>query len=387
MTVRRIARLIAVFALSASACTGANGVPPPTPSHSNADPVAVKVAYFEDSTLDEPYQHELPALQGFRLALSGAAEAGTTSVEFEVIELDTLGEPATAIALAQEVADDPAYVAAVAAPFWSEPDAVGAMLDDAGLLTFGLSELGAHSNEWSGRLRLVPEQAKQVEAMATYARSWAEHGRVCVARDATPYGISLAADLRKALGPAMSGSVLVAAEGAAIAGVVDRVRVGRCGLVVWTGFGTAAAALRVGLTDGGLASVRVIGSDAMKTDGYLEDAGGAGDGTIVTCGCVDLTTSTELAAQVFIHDFQSEYGSAPGVFAAEGLDAGNLLLEALRSGPPTRDALRAAVTAVASFDGLARTYVFAGGELEGSRISLVEDQGQRWVPHARLDPD
>jgi branched-chain amino acid transport system substrate-binding protein len=158
-------------------------------------------------------------------------------------------------------------------------------------------------------------------------------------------------------------------------------------LVAWTGFGTAAAALRVGLTDGGLASVRVIGSDAMKTDGYLEDAGEAGDGTIVTCGCVDLTTSTELAAQVFIHDFQSEYGSAPGVFAAEGLDAGNLLLEALRSGPPTRDALRAAVTAVASFDGLARTYVFARGELAGSRIALVEDQSQRWVPHARLDPD
>jgi branched-chain amino acid transport system substrate-binding protein len=385
VNVRGTARLIALFALSASACTGARGETSPSASHTSADPVTVRVAYFDDLTLDEPYQHELPALQGFRLALSRAVEADTVPVDVEVVELDTQGDAAKAIELAQEVAGDPSYIAAVAAPFWSQPDEVGEMLDRAGLLTFGLSGLGAPSDEWGGRLRLVPIQALQVEAVTAYLRR-VEPGGVCVARDATPYGASFAAELAEALGRLRSGSVLVAQDESEIVEIVESVQGSGCTFVAWAGYGTAASALRIGLTDAGLESVPLIGSDAMKTEGYLGDAGGAGEGTIVSCGCVDLTTSTELAAQVFIHDYQSEYGTAPGVFSAEGLDAGNLLLDALRSGPPTRGAVRAAATSLGSFEGLARTYVFAGGELEGSTIALFEDRGQRWAPLVRRGP-
>lgn len=385
MNLKSTARFLAVLALSATACTGAKGEPSPSASHTSADPVAVKVAYFDDSTLDEPYQHELPALQGFRLALSRAVDAGDVPVHVDVVELDTQGDEAMAVALAQEVAGDPSYVAAVAAPFWEEPDQVGEMLDDAGLITFGLSELGAHSGEWGGRLRLVPTRDRQVEALAAYARRRAEPGGVCVGRDATPYGTSFATELTHALGRWRSQSVLVADDETKIAGIVEAMPGSGCAFVAWAGFGTPAAALRVGLTDAGIESVRLIGSDAMKTEGYLEATGNAGDGTIVSCGCVDLTTSTELPAQVFIHDYQSEYGTAPGVFAAEGLDAGNLLLDALRSGPPTREAVRAALTSVSSFEGLAGSYVFAEGELVGSRVGLFEDRGQRWAPFVRRD--
>jgi branched-chain amino acid transport system substrate-binding protein len=380
VTSRDTARLLAALALFASACTGARGEPSPSASNTSTEPVTVQVAYFQDSTIDEPYQHELPALQGFHLALSRAAEAGTMPVEVEVVALDTRGDPATALALAQQVADDPTFVAVVAAPFWSESDEVGKLLDGAGLLTLGLSELGERSDAWGGRLRLVPAQAHQIEGLVAYVQKRAKAGGACVAHDATPYGTSVSAELAEALGPLLSEGVLVADDGAEVAGVVDRVRDAGCSFVAWTGFGTGAAALRVGLTDEGLRSVRLVASDAVKTEGYLEAAGKAGEGTIVSCGCVDLTTSTELEAQVFIHDYQSEYGSAPGVFSAEGLDAGNLLIDLLGSGPPTRDAVRAAALSIASFEGLAQTYVFTGGELEGPTISLFADRGQRWAP-------
>ena len=380
MSLRTIACVSAALALSASACTGANGAPSPSSSHTNADLVTVKVAYFEDATLDEPFELALPALQGFRLAFSRAAEAGTLPVGVEIVELDTQGDAAMALALAQKVADDPSYVAAIAAPFWSEPDEVGEVLDRAGLLTFGLSELGAPSDEWGGRLRFVPVQARQVDAIAAHLRTRAEPGGVCVAHDATTYGAALAADLTETLGPIRGPSDLVADDESETASLVESIEASGCAFVAWGGFGTIAVALRSALTDSGSASVRLVGSDAMKTDAYVEDAVGAGEGTVVSCGCVDLTTSLDLAAQVFIHDYQSENGSAPGVFSAEGLDAGSVLLDALRSGPPTRDAVRAAVISTGSFEGLSRTYVFAGDELEGPEAALFEDRGQRWVP-------
>jgi branched-chain amino acid transport system substrate-binding protein len=372
---------VLVVVVLAPACIGAKGEPVSSRSTSPDDPIELKVAYFSDSELDEPYQHELPALQGLRLAFTRAAQANTSPATIDLVELDTHGDAVSALALARQVASDPAYVAAVAAPFWEAPDEVRQLLDDAGLVVVDLSESGELASTWTGRLRMVPPLDAQVEAMAAYLRKHAGPGSVCVAHDGKAYGISLASDLSAALGRWKAKGSFVVADEPSAGVVVGELRHAGCAVVAWTGFGTMAAALRVALTDAGMASVPMVGSDAMKTDGFLEDAMAAGEGTVVFCGCVDLTTSTELSAQVFIHDYQSEYGSAPGLFASEGLDAGNLLLAALRSTAPTRDGLRSALASIRSFEGLARSYAFDdAGEIVNPRIRRFVDRGQRWVP-------
>ena len=111
-----------------------------------------------------------------------------------------------------------------------------------------------------------------------------------------------------------------------------------CTTVVWTGFGTGAADLRDALTAAG-DDVLMVGSDGMKDGTFLDLAGPAAQGTVVACACVDQSSSTSAAAQRFIHDYQSDYAVPPGVFAAEGWDAGGLLLRAMRSGAETRDAM------------------------------------------------
>jgi ABC-type amino acid transport substrate-binding protein len=142
------------------------------------------------------------------------------------------------------------------------------------------------------------------------------------------------------------------------------------------------------MTQAGLASVPVFGSAAMKTDTYLSTTLGAGDGTIVTCACVDLGSSTRPEARRFIHDFQSQYGTAPGVDAAEAWDVGGMLLRAFRGGASTRGSVSAALTASDAYTGLANTYRFAGdGELApgSSQIHLFRAQGVRWVPLGETD--
>ena len=118
------------------------------------------------------------------------------------------------------------------------------------------------------------------------------------------------------------------------------------------------------MTEARLGGVRFAGMDAMKTDGYLVTADG-GEGTIVVCPCVDLTTSTGSEDGRFVHDYQSEYGSPPGVYAAEGWDAGGMLVEAFGAGAVDRAEVARAIGSMATFDGLANTYRFdPGGGLD-----------------------
>jgi branched-chain amino acid transport system substrate-binding protein len=374
--------LVAAAALLLLACS--SGSPDPTatsPISTRSVAPLVKIAYFEDSTIDEPYQHELPALQGLRLAISQAVTAGRIPVDVEIEDLDTKGDPAAALDLAREVATDPSYVAVVVAPFWSEPDAVGHVLDDAGLSTLGLSALGAPTDAWSGRRRLVPVQALQVKSLASYLRGRAT-APLCLAGDASSLGVGLAHDLSVALGHRIVFETTVTTDGASLGDASAHLRDAGCGTVAWAGSATAGAALRVEMTQAGLGALDLVGSDAAKTDTYLTIAGPAGDGTVVSCPCADLSTSTALRAQIFVHDYQSEFGTPPASYAAEGWDAGGMLLDAFTTGGTNRADVRTAIDGMHAYAGLANDYVFGphGDLARGSaRVGLWVDRGQRWA--------
>jgi len=154
-------------------------------------------------------------------------------------------------------------------------------------------------------------------------------------------------------------------------------------MVAWTGFGARAGALRLAMTEAALGNVKLVGSDATKDESFLSVALTAGEGTVVTCPCADLSTSMAIVDQRFVHDYQSATATAPGVYSVEGYDVGNLLLQRFQAGASTRAALSTALGTAPSFDGLATTYRFgANGELASgsAHVSLFVDQGLSWVP-------
>jgi ABC-type amino acid transport substrate-binding protein len=160
--------------------------------------------------------------------------------------------------------------------------------------------------------------------------------------------------------------------------------------VAWTGFGPGATLLRTGLTEAGSASLPLVGSSAMKTESYLSTTDDAGDGTIVTCACVDLASSTRPEARRFIHDFQSGFGSPPGVFAAEGWDAGRMVLAAFRGGAQDRRTVSVALSTLDGYDGLANTYRFDDdGELQSGSagVRVFRAEGVRWAPVGQGDTE
>jgi branched-chain amino acid transport system substrate-binding protein len=342
----------------------------------------VKVAFFQDGSVESPNTHGQPAFLGLKLALSQAVDAGGLPVLPELVGFDTEGDPAVAADLAQQVAEDPGYIAAVASPYWPDTAEVRDALAAAGIPTLSLS--GGPADAGAPWFRIVAGQRSLAAALAGYVRGLRTGGGVCTAGDGTTYATATESLLEPELRGELSASVTVDpaspdTAGAAVAAIAGA----RCTTVVWTGFGTGAAGLRDALSAAG-EDVLMVGSDAMKDGTFLDLAGEAAQGTVVACACVDQLSSTSAAAQRFIHDYQSDYAVPPGVFAAEGWDAGGLLLRAMRSGAQTRDAMLERLTSASPFAGLAATYtVDAHGTLASdSQVHLYRADAGRWVPLA-----
>ena len=162
------AALVALIATMAAACTG-GGAPPSTVP----DPVPVKIAFLHDTSVPGSGQIVAPALLGLQLALQEAVDAGDLPVVPEVVGLDVDGDGGNALELAHEITDDPAYVAAVVGPFWSEPADVGDALHAAGIPTISVSELDPSlaTRGWSSWWRIVAGVSSEAAALAAVIRA------------------------------------------------------------------------------------------------------------------------------------------------------------------------------------------------------------------------
>jgi branched-chain amino acid transport system substrate-binding protein len=164
-----------------------------------------------------------------------------------------------------------------------------------------------------------------------------------------------------------------------LSAAISQIRTSGCRTVGWTGFPDGARALRNGLTAAGLRGVTIVGTDGMKVRSYLGRATGA-DGTLVTCPCADLTTSADPAAQRMVHDYQAATGREPGPYAAEGWDAGGIVLGLMTRGARTRGDVREALAAITIASGVAGPYRFAAdGSVASVAPRVYRAQGLRWI--------
>jgi branched-chain amino acid transport system substrate-binding protein len=287
-------------------------------------------------------------------------------------------------------------VAAVVAPFWSEPPEVASALAAAGIPTFSLSAespspwatisaapgtsaqlTGSPEELWR---RFVPGQELQA-ARLTELIEWAA-GRnpvdpVCLFGDGSAYSN----DLRGLIDIDLPGDVprVLPAPTASVSAVRDG-----CSLEVWTGFPDTADELARALRDAGLAGTRAFdfAADAMKT--VIPPTSPRGDGVVIgslTCPCADVTLDRNLAARRFVNLYQSDTGLAPGIYAAEGWDAGQILASALRGGVGDRAGMRSFVSDLRAHEGVSGSFEFdTAGELTHPRVGVFVAEGTRWLP-------
>jgi ABC-type branched-subunit amino acid transport system substrate-binding protein len=384
-----------LLAIVAGACTQGRDVPPPGPAPSAApgapatspapaEPARFTVAFLESPDGEEAADRVAPAFQAARLAFSNATLVAGLPVIVDVVAYPVAG-PDGAAEVAAQIATKPEVIAAIGAPGLTQQATLGDALDAAGVPWVSLSGSGAALADrgWTGWRRLIADQQAQGQVLATTADGVRTARRgVCLLGDGSDPSRSL---LGAVAGSVRSEVVLrarVSEDPASVATAVVSVLERGCGVVVWAGVGSLGAALRRRLVEAGARRITFLGSDRIRDDGFLDAVGPAGEGVLASCPCVDVVTSTDLAAQRFIQDYQSEFGLPPGPYAVEAWDAARMLVDALRSGARTREEVRASLASVTAFEGLATVYRFGpGGDLADPaatvRLSAVE--GGRWM--------
>jgi branched-chain amino acid transport system substrate-binding protein len=387
---RAIASLSIVAAFTSSACTEA--------ANDESDGATLRVAYLQDLTVPSHVDLVSPSFLAFEQALREGTE--DSGVEVEVVQMDTEGDPLKAAEFAREIAADPSFVAAIAAPFWAEPADVATILTEAGVPTLSLSPqspspwpVGASGSQPApdGReglwRRLVPDQSLQATAIADLIGSneslvpgMPPASPACLIAENSSYAEGLNDGIEEALLSDVATATVPAGDTSA---AVELVRQG-CSRLVWVGSTEGAAALAAAMSDAGLGTPASIdlAPDAVKTVGPSSDRTLEGVAfRSVTCPCVDVTTSLDPPARRFVNTYQAANGLPPGIYAAEAWDAGQMLARPIRDGVRDRAALRGALAASPSWEGVSGSLAFdEAGELRDPRVHVFDAAGTRWLP-------
>ena len=359
---------MAVLVIVLTACDARAPATTPRPSNTSAptaEPIALKVAFIQDLAPEGALDRMLPAFQGAELAFTVASAREGAAFTIGIVAFDIDGSMETAREIAEEIAGDPSYVAAIAAPGLPEQQPIADALD--GMPFLSLSDRGAMLSEDRAWLRFVAPLRDLATRLGGLAESQRSSRRgVCLAGTDEPD--PLAGYTRRSLS---SDVHVTSAKGA------DDVTSARCGVVVWSGDGLGAAAIAVGLD----ADVRLIGGPGLRDGDFIEDAGASAEGALSVCSCADLSSSLDLAARRFIQTFQSENGTAPGPYAVEAWDAARMIIVGTDAAGPSRGELARWFSGVTRFDGLAGSYRWVGGELvsAGTHVRTYEVVGGRWV--------
>lgn len=334
-----------------------------------------RVAYVQDLAPEEALDTTLPPLQAIELAFATAASSGLLSTRVEVVGFDTQGDPTAIGEVAAEIASDPSFIAAFAAPNLGGLGGLVDLLGPAGVPVLSLSARDPVEGAAPGAFfRFVAPLAVQASSLAEGVKALRRpDGDVCLVVPPTD-------DTRfsKAVRKALSPGILVLEEDTT--GEAPEIPLRNCGTVVWTGDGVGGAALASSLEDAPPSPV-LIGGPGLREPDFLGEAGTAAEGVIAFCSCAEISTALGLGAQRFIQDYQSEFGTPPGPYAVEAWDAAHMLIGGLDGAGPSREGLLARLASTPRFGGLGGAYAFAGGELAqpADAVLVYRVEGGRWT--------
>jgi branched-chain amino acid transport system substrate-binding protein len=168
----------------------------------------------------------------------------------------------------------------------------------------------------------------------TYIQNKLAAETVGVIDDASEYGKGIADIVREGLGDKVVASDSIDPAAADFSAAVSKMKDAAPAAIFYGGYYAEAGKLAKQLRDAGVESTLVFG-DGVKDIGYIEAAGPAAEGSIITCTCADGGSNADFAA-AYGEQFP---GETPQTYAAEAYDAANAFLAAIASGAADRAAV------------------------------------------------
>ena len=322
-------------------------------------------------------------VKGANLAISQANAKGDLPVSLSLDPQDTCCKEADAVPLAGKLAGDAKILAVIGPAFTGESQSAGPTLQQAGIpqITPSATNPVLAQRGWKAWFRAVGNDRSQGGPAPEVAEKVLKGKKVFVANDNTAYGAGLAGIVRDGLNARFPGSL--AGFEAVDPGKDDysdlagKIAASKADVFFWGGYSPEAAKIITQARGKGFKGT-YLGADGSKDNTFLQNAGANAEGAYFLCPCADVTTVNDPAATKFVADYKSATGQDPIIYSAEGYDAANLVIEAVRkAGKPGSDLAayrRQVVTnlhATNGFVGTTKTYAFQpNGELVDSAVVI-----------------
>lgn len=308
-------------------------------------------------------------LYGAQMALDEHNKANP-NCQVQIKQFDTEGDPQKATQVAPQIVGDANIIGLLGPAFSGETKATGAIFNQAGLLSLTSSATNADltKNGWTNFFRGLASDAVQGPSVAAYMANTLAYKKVCVIQDNSDYGVGLAEVINEGLGSVADSSCAANVKGGDkdFSATVQLVKGAAPDAVFYAGYYAEAAPLVQQLRDGGVTAT-FVSADGTNDPQFVEQAGAASEGAILSCPCGP-------APDEFATAYEAFSGQAPGVYSVEGYDLTTIMLTGIDSGVTDRAGL---IDYVKNYDGqgLARTYKWdAQGELAASTIWMYKVQ-------------
>ncbi len=298
-------------------------------------------------------------------------------------EYDSAGDPNQATGLATQAIGDENVIGIVGPAFSGESDTAGPIFAEGGLPTISASATNPtlSENGWDTFHRVLGNDASQGPAAATYIADVLKSEKVFVVDDASAYGAGLAEIVEESAGDAVVGTDTIQTGQTDFSATVTAIRDSGADSVFFGGY-YAEAGLLVQQMRGACVEATFVVADGVKDPGFIEAAGDAAEGTIITCPCLPPEESQE-----FFDAYQEAFGSAPATYSAEAYDAANVFLEGILDGNTDRESL---LDWVKNYDGeqTTKTVKFdESGEVENISVWAYKVENGEIVADQEIETD
>lgn len=298
-------------------------------------------------------------------------------------EYDSAGDPNQATGLATQAIGDDTVIGIVGPAFSGESETAGPIFAEGGLptITASATNPSLSTNGWDTFQRILGNDDSQGPAAASYISDVLKSEKVFVVDDASAYGKGLADIVNEDLGDAVVGDDTIQTGQTDFSATVTAIRSSGADSVFFGGYYAEAGLLVQQMRGAGVEAAFVV-ADGVKDPGFIEAAGDAAEGTIITCPCLPPEQSQE-----FFDAYKEAYDTAPATYSAEAYDAANVFLEGIKDGNTDRKSL---LDWVNNYDGeqTTKTVKFdENGEVENISVWAYKVENGEIVADQEIETD
>jgi branched-chain amino acid transport system substrate-binding protein len=371
----KVAGAIAVLVLGAAACGKSDDGGGGGGSTSNVKIGIVGAATGPNAQLG------INIANGAKLAID-QYNATNPKTKITAVVYDTQGDPAVAPGQVRKSIQD--KVAGVVGPAFSgESKAVDKDYEEAQVPNISASATAVNlsQNGYKYWHRVVANDDVQGPADATFITGTLKAKKVFVIDDNQEYSVGLADAVAKA---AQSGGATVQRDkidpkASDYSSTVNKVRSAGAEAIFYGGYYAEAGKLLKQLRDANV-KAKFVSDDGSSDPGLIKAAGQQqAETAMASCPCLLAGFSKDAKAQKFAGEYKAKFGADPGTYSAEGYDAANMLIEAVKAGKTTGPDINTFLASL-NYPGVSKPLKFnPNGEPTESTIFMYQVQGGTFV--------